>query len=59
MSLFTSIFGTHSEREIKRLRPTLDKIIALRPTMMALSDEELRAKTEEYKKRYQAGEDGV
>ncbi|MBP5225293.1 MAG: DEAD/DEAH box helicase, partial [Lachnospiraceae bacterium] len=56
MSLFTSIFGTHSEREIKRLRPTLDKIIALRPAMMALSDEELRAKTEEYKKRYQAGE---
>ena len=56
MGLFTSIFGTHSEREIKRLQPTLNKIVALRPAMMALSDEELRAKTEEYKKRYQAGE---
>ncbi|MBR3036203.1 MAG: preprotein translocase subunit SecA [Lachnospiraceae bacterium] len=56
MSIFTSLFGTHSEREIKRLQPTLNKIVALRPTMMSLSDEELRAKTEEYKKRYQAGE---
>ena len=56
MSLFDKMFGTRSEREIKKIRPLLDKIIALRPTMMAYSDEELRGKTEEYKKRYQAGE---
>ena len=56
MSLITKIFGTHSENEIKRLRPTLEKINALRSTMMAYSDEELRAKTDEYKKRYQNGE---
>ena len=56
MSLITKIFGTHSENEIKRLRPTLNKILALRPQMMALSDEQLRAKTDEYKARYQKGE---
>jgi len=56
MSLLTKLFGTHSEKEIKRIRPILDKIVALRPTMMAMSDEELRAKTDEYKKRYQNGE---
>ncbi len=56
MSLITKIFGTHSEKEIKRIRPLLDRIIQLRPAMMALSDAELRAKTDEYKKRYQGGE---
>ena len=56
MSLITKLFGTHSEKEIKRLRPQLDRIISLRPEMMALSDEALRAKTDEFKKRYQAGE---
>ena len=56
MSLITKIFGTHSENEIKRLRPILKKINDLRPQMMAYSDEELRAKTDEYKKRYQNGE---
>ena len=56
MSLITKIFGTHSENEIKRLRPTLNKILALRPQMMALSDEQLRAKTDEYRARYQKGE---
>ncbi|MBQ1376685.1 MAG: preprotein translocase subunit SecA, partial [Lachnospiraceae bacterium] len=56
MSLFTKLFGTHSEKEIKRLRPTLQKILDLRPAMMALSDEALRAKTDEFKKRYQDGE---
>ncbi len=56
MSLITKIFGTHSENEIKRLRPILQKINDLRPAMMACSDEELRAKTDEYKKRYQNGE---
>ena len=56
MGLFEKMFGTRSEREIKRIRPILNQILALRPQMMALSDEELRAKTDEYKKRYQNGE---
>ena len=56
MSLVTKLFGTRSEKEIKRIQPLLDRIIALRPEMMALSDAELRAKTDEYKKRYQEGE---
>ena len=41
MSLVDKIFGTHSERELKRIYPIVDKIEALRPTMQALSDEEL------------------
>ncbi len=56
MSLATKIFGTHSSRELKRIAPTIDKVEALRPTMQALSDEELRGKTEEYKKRLKDGE---
>ena len=56
MSLVTKLFGTRSEKEIRRVKPLLDKIIALRPQMMALSDEQLRAKTDEYRKRYQGGE---
>ncbi len=56
MGLADKIFGTHSQRELKRVKPIVDKIEALRPTMQALSDEELRGKTEEYKKRYANGE---
>ena len=56
MSVIEKIFGTHSSRELKRIEPLVDKIEALRPTMQALSDEELRAKTEEYKKRLTEGE---
>ncbi len=56
MGLFTKLFGTYSEKEIRRLRPQLEKIKSLRPEMMALSDEALRAKTDEFKKRYQDGE---
>lgn len=56
MSLIDKIFGTHSERELKRITPLVDKIEALRPTMMALSDEELKAKTQEFKKRLAEGE---
>ena len=56
MSLVTKIFGTHSERELKRIAPLVDKIESLRPDMQALSDEQLKAKTEEYKKRLQEGE---
>ena len=56
MSVIEKIFGTHSSRELKRIEPLVDKIEALRPTMQALSDEELRGKTEEYKKRLTNGE---
>ncbi|MBQ6550387.1 MAG: preprotein translocase subunit SecA [Lachnospiraceae bacterium] len=56
MSLVTKVFGTHSEREIKRIRPLLDRILSLRPEMMSLTDAQLRAKTDEFRMRYQAGE---
>ena len=56
MSVIEKIFGTHSSRELKRIEPLVDKIEALRPIMQALSDEELRGKTEEYKKRLTEGE---
>ena len=56
MSVIEKIFGTHSSRELKHIEPLVDKIEALRPTMQALSDEELRGKTEEYKKRLTEGE---
>lgn len=56
MKVIEKIFGTHSTRELKRIYPIVDKIEALRPTMQALSDEELRNKTTEYKKRLNEGE---
>ncbi|MBR4670155.1 MAG: preprotein translocase subunit SecA [Butyrivibrio sp.] len=56
MSIIHKIIGTHSERELKRIRPIVDSIEAMRPQMQALSDEELRAKTEEFKKRLADGE---
>ncbi|MBQ8184385.1 MAG: preprotein translocase subunit SecA [Lachnospiraceae bacterium] len=56
MSLITKIFGTHSEHELKRINPMVDKIETLRPAMMDLSDEQLREKTKEYKERFRDGE---
>ncbi len=56
MGAFEKIFGTHSERELKRIKPTVDKIESLRPAMMELPDEQLQAKTEEFKKRLENGE---
>ena len=56
MSMFQKVFGTHSEREVKRIKPLVDKIEALRPTMQALSDEDLRNKTTEFKERLSKGE---
>ena len=50
------IFGTHSERELRRIEPTIRKIESLRPDMQALSDEELRGKTVEVRKRLSEGE---
>ena len=56
MGLFEMIFGTHSDRELKRIMPIVNKIEALRPDMLALSDEELQAKTPEFKNRLAGGE---
>ncbi len=56
MKLTEKIFGTHSSRELKRITPIVDKIESLRPAMQALSDEELRGKTAEFKKRLAEGE---
>ena len=55
MTLAEKIFGTHSSREIKMIKPIVDKIESLRPQMQALSDEELRDKTKEYKERLANG----
>ncbi|MCM1540230.1 MAG: preprotein translocase subunit SecA [Blautia sp.] len=56
MKVVDKIFGTHSQRELKRIYPLVDKIEELRPAIQALSDEELKGKTEEYKKRLAEGE---
>jgi len=56
MNVVEKVFGTHSERELKRIYPIADKVESLRDSMMALSDEELKNKTKEYKKRYEEGE---
>ena len=56
MSVVQKVFGTHSEREIKRIQGLVKKIEDLRPTMIELTDEQLRDKTKEYKKRLTEGE---
>ncbi len=56
MSALTKIFGTHSERELKRIYPVVDKVESYRDSMAALSDEELKSKTKEYKERLEQGE---
>ena len=56
MKIFDKVFGTHSERELKRIAPLVERIESLRPTMQALSDEELRGKTKEFKERLEGGE---
>ena len=56
MSVVTKIFGTHSERELKRIYPIVDKVESYRDTMQKLSDEELKAKTKEFKDRLEKGE---
>ena len=56
MKLTEKIFGTHSDRELKRITPIVDKIESLRPEMQALSDDELRAKTPWFKERLEKGE---
>ena len=56
MGLFDKVFGTYSDRELKRIRPIADKVMALEEETAALSDSELRAKTDEFKKRISDGE---
>ena len=55
MNVFSKLFGTHSQREVKRIMPLVEKTEALRPKMQKLTDEELRDKTREYKKRLEEG----
>ena len=55
MSMFTKVFGTRSEREVKRITSQVDKIEALRPEMQKLTDDELREKTREFRKRLEEG----
>ncbi|MBR2476601.1 MAG: preprotein translocase subunit SecA [Clostridia bacterium] len=55
-AIVEKIFGTYSDREIKRLLPTVEKINALEPEIHALSDDELRGKTQEFKDRLAGGE---
>ncbi len=56
MSIIDKIIGTHSERELKRIQGTVDKIESLQPEMKKLTDEQLRSKTDEFKKRLGEGE---
>ena len=55
MNVFSKVFGTHSQREVKRIMPLVEKTESLRPEMQKLSDEELKDKTREYKKRLEEG----
>ena len=57
MGLFTKIFGTRSQREIKKLQPTVAKILDMEAEYSALSEDALKAKTAEFKERYANGED--
>ena len=56
MGLITKMFGTRSEREVKKLMPQVQRVEAFGPEMAKLTDEQLREKTEEFKRRYQRGE---
>ena len=55
MNMFSKVFGTRSQREVKRIMPLVKKIEDLRPEMQKLTDEELRSKTREFKKRLDEG----
>ena len=57
MGLFDKLFGTYSERELKRIKPIADKVMELEGVMQKLSDSELREKTSEFKQRISGGED--
>ena len=57
MGIIQKIFGTRSEREVKKLMPLVTRIESMEDEMKALTDEQLREKTDEFRKRYQGGED--
>ena len=57
MGFFSKLFGSHTDHELKKIYPIVDKIEALEPQMQVLSDAELRAKTAEFRNRYDNGED--
>ena len=61
MGSINKVFGTHSERELKRINSIIDKIESYRPSLMELPEEELKGKTKEFKKRLEEGEtlDGI
>lgn len=56
MGFINKIFGTHSQHELKRIKPIVDKILGMREQWVALSDEELQHKTVEFKERLAKGE---
>ena len=56
MGLFQKLFGTHSDRELKKINPIADKVMALETSYAKLTDAQLRAKTDEFKERYAKGE---
>ena len=56
MGMFKALFGTYSEREVKRIKPLVDKIESLDSAMGELSEEQLKAKTGEFRERYKNGE---
>ena len=56
MSFLDKLFGTFSDKELKRIQPLANKVLALEPEMQKLTDEELRAKTDEFKDRLAKGE---
>ena len=56
MGLFTKLFGTRSEREVKKLEPQVEAVMALEEPYKKLTDQQLRAKTQEFKERYASGE---
>ena len=56
MSLLDKIFGSYSDRELKKIRPIVDRIVSMEGEYAAMSDEQLKAKTPEFKQRLAAGE---
>ena len=56
MGFLEKIFGNYSEKELKKIKPIVDKIESYDSAMQALTDEELKAKTSEFKRRFKDGE---
>ena len=56
MNISDKIFGTYSERELKKIHPIAKKVVDLEPEIEKLTDKELKAKTAEFKERYNSGE---